>query len=399
MKFIKENKVVIILLFIVLIPLFTLFQEDKATNWNLSLKPEEKKPFGTFVFDTLMQSRFKNRYQNTNLTLYEIHLANSRSKTIIILSDYLDLPKEDVEEIIKNAKDGNRYIIAANNFNQTICEKFDFEYRNYGGINPFWNQTTADTLGFLIKIHDQNRSEIDSVKVEFGVVNSYFVKTKTNSKTLLSSYSDPIAIENPYNNGSVTICTSPYFFTNYVLLNNNCWKLADRLLLNTDTQELYFARKYLINEKNQASIFKNILYNNALRYMLYLSLCLILIFMIFSAKRKQRIIPIIKQHKNNSLEFIKLIGRLYFLKKNHSDVCIKKFHYLKDYLSRTYQINFNTEETQNLYQKISIKTGIPLEDVGNLFRKMEKISSTKVILNKTTLHELVEEMEKFYIKK
>ena len=104
MKFIKENKVVIILLFIVLIPLFTLFQEDKATNWNLSLKPEEKKPFGTFVFDTLMQSRFKNRYQSTNLTLYEIHLANSRSKTIIILSDYLDLPKEDVEEIIKNAK-------------------------------------------------------------------------------------------------------------------------------------------------------------------------------------------------------------------------------------------------------------------------------------------------------
>jgi hypothetical protein len=116
--------------------------------------------------------------------------------------------------------------------------------------------------------------------------------------------------------------------------------------------------------------------------------------MIFSAKRKQRIIPIIKQHKNNSLEFIKLIGRLYFLKKNHTDVCIKKFHYLKDYLSRTYQINFNTEETQNLYQKISIKTGIPLDEVVNLFRKMEKISSTKVILNKTTLHELVEEMEK-----
>ncbi|MEI6346308.1 MAG: DUF4350 domain-containing protein [Bacteroidota bacterium] len=399
MKFLKENKIVIILLLVASLPLFSIFQQSSKSDWKLSLKPEDKKPFGTFVFDSLMRNHFKNEYQNSRNTLYEIHLNSNKSKTIIILSDYLNLPKADIEDIKKNANNGNKYIFAFNNTNEDFSKEFEIDNRNYQTVNPFWNSLSEDSVFFKLSIIDENSKTVDSLKIEDGILNSYFIKTKENSKVLLSSESEPIAIKISYGSGSITICLSPYLFTNYFLLNKNCWKATNHLLTDINTSEIYFASKYLINDKNNSSIFKNLLYNNALKSMFYFSIILILVFIIFSAKRKQRIIPIINQHKNNSLKFIKLIGRLYFLKKNHTDLGIKKFNYLKDYLSRTYQINFNTEDREWLFQVISIKTGIEKKSVRQLFVKMEKLATSKASINEKMLHQLIEEMEQYYIKK
>ncbi|WP_321538614.1 hypothetical protein [Flavobacterium piscinae] len=81
-----------------------------------------------------------------------------------------------------------------------------------------------------------------------------------------------------------------------------------------------------------------------------------IIFMIFNAKRKQRIIPIIKPLENTTVDFTKTIGNLYFQEGNHDTIMEKKIIYFLEKLRQDYLIN-----TQNLdedfIKKVHQKTG------------------------------------------
>jgi hypothetical protein len=46
--------------------------------------------------------------------------------------------------------------------------------------------------------------------------------------------------------------------------------------------------------------------------------------MVFEAKRRQRIIPIIDVPQNTSVIFVKTIGQLYFNKKEHLTIAQRK---------------------------------------------------------------------------
>lgn len=65
----------------------------------------------------------------------------------------------------------------------------------------------------------------------------------------------------------------------------------------------------------QQSPFRYLLAHQPLRWALYLTMITIILFMIFTAKRRQRAIPVIQEPANKSLEFTELIGTLYFQKK------------------------------------------------------------------------------------
>ena len=61
--------------------------------------------------------------------------------------------------------------------------------------------------------------------------------------------------------------------------------------------------------------------------------------MIFTARRKQRAIPVIREPENKSLEFAELIGTLYYQKKDHADLVRKKYLYFAEELRREMQVD------------------------------------------------------------
>ena len=89
----------------------------------------------------------------------------------------------------------------------------------------------------------------------------------------------------------------------------------------------------------QQSPFRYFLAHEPLRWALYLTMITIILFMIFTAKRRQRVIPVIHEPANKSLEFTELIGTLYFQKKDHADLVRKKFSYLAEELRREIQVD------------------------------------------------------------
>ena len=96
----------------------------------------------------------------------------------------------------------------------------------------------------------------------------------------------------------------------------------------------------------------------------------ILLFMIFTARRRQRVIPVIREPENKSLEFTELIGTLYYQKKDHADLVHKKFIYFAEELRREIQVDIEeVADDERSFRRIAQKTGMDAEEIGTLSAK------------------------------
>lgn len=96
--------------------------------------------------------------------------------------------------------------------------------------------------------------------------------------------------------------------------------------------------------------------------------------MIFTARRRQRAIPVMHEPENKSLEFTKLIGTLYHQKHNHADLVHKKFLYFAEILRREIQVDVEeVAEDERSFMRIASKTGMDVEDIRKFIRELRPV--------------------------
>jgi hypothetical protein len=136
-----------------------------------------------------------------------------------------------------------------------------------------------------------------------------------------------------------------------------------------------------------------ILSNEPLRWAYYLAILSILLFMIFEAKRKQRIIPIIKPLANTTLEFISTIANLYLQKKDYKNIAEKKIVYFLDSIKTNYLLDL-FHPSESLINALARKSGNEEEKVVALFKQIESIQN-KTSITESELLTLSTSIEKF----
>ena len=132
-----------------------------------------------------------------------------------------------------------------------------------------------------------------------------------------------------YGKGQLLLHTTPIAFSNFHLLREQNVEYAGRVFShlvegpiywdNYSNVSLALARRmndlaYYNPYKtfNDEGPLQYILSQPALAWTWYLGLTLALLYLLFRAKRKQRVIPVLEPNHNTSLEFISTIGRLVF---------------------------------------------------------------------------------------
>jgi hypothetical protein len=103
----------------------------------------------------------------------------------------------------------------------------------------------------------------------------------------------------------------------------------------------------------------------ALKWAWYLFLIGMVIFMIFNAKRRQRVIPIIKPLPNTTVDFTKTIGNLYYQEGNHQNLIDKKIIYFLERVRNEYLIDTAVLD-ENFIKKLHAKTGKDIKDIEHL---------------------------------
>jgi len=192
---------------------------------------------------------------------------------------------------------------------------------------------------------------------------------------------NPLAVRAFIGRGELIIVSNPLMFTNYGILDRQNASYAFRLLNYLDDLPISRVEAYGYHTDAPLTPMRYILSVAPLRWALYTTIALIIFFMIFTARRRQRIIPVVVTPPNRTLAFMQLISNLYCQKHDNAEILRMKYTYfcstVKNQTSVDLQtLHYDLSATSNPQnhtgidsydiQRLAEKTGLPPSDLENL---------------------------------
>ncbi len=372
----RSLKIYIFLLLLVLVGIIYVdATQPKPINWTPSYALNDKIPFGLYVFGEESETLFKNQKINRfNQTPYEYFYPKydyeDSTYTIkgdfLFVNDIMNLDKTSVDELFYYVSRGNNAFISATTFSQSLKDSLHFDTE----ISDFPFDSIALTVNNTIlkpKNYYYNKQIND---VSFTLSDSTYAEI-LGHQTINKKEQKPNFIKIPYVNGNFYLHTQPVAFTNYYMLKKQNSNYTAQICSYINDPIIHWNANYYTGSKSSSSPMRYILSQPALKWAWWLSLISILIFMIFNAKRKQRIIPIVEPEKNTTIEFAKTIGNLYYLEGNHYNLMEKKIVYFLDKVRNEYLVDtFNLDET--FINRLHQKSNRPKEEITKIVVAIKK---------------------------
>lgn len=361
-----NRKVIIfgILLFLFMVAVIVAdASKPKPVNWKPDYTAQGKVPFGLYVFDKEMPALFKyqkiNRFALSPYQYLEPKFNYDTNKytvagTFINIDEANRIDTESVKELLFFAGQGNTVFLSMKDFHKKILDTLKVKV-----TAGYYNK---DSIALTLTDRLPGRHMFAE-----GVSFSHFDAIDT-LKTTVLGYNEIDTIKHAnfikvaFGMGTFILHTQPEVFTNIHLLKDNHHEYAQAVANYIPQSDIYWHVKQYNDTALQQSQLRYIVSQPGLKWAYYISLTGILIFILFNAKRRQRIIPVISPLQNTTVDFTKTIGNLYFMEGDHHTITDKKIIYFlekirKDYMIETGQLDKDFEE------KLHLKTGTPLQDV------------------------------------
>lgn len=342
----------------------------KPVDWSPSYILRDKIPFGLYVFDQESKTIFKERkVQKVRTSAYEFldqnydysqDVDNYKIKgTLFNVCDAYVIDDESTNEMFYFVSHGNNAFLSVQQlpkiFTDSLNIKLDTDFDFKSQIDCW---LANPNLG---------NQKYDLSK---GGKNTYFSSIDTLTTTILGYQSGKDNkrvnfIKVPYKKGNFYIHLQPVAFTNYHLLKDNHYQYTEKVLSYLPKGNVYWFVKQQEGVTESGSPMRYILSQPALKYAWYLFLIGMVVFMIFNAKRRQRVIPIIKPLPNTTVDFTKTIGNLYYQEGNHQNLIDKKIIYFLERVRNEYLIDTAVLD-ENFIKKLHAKTGKEIKDIEHL---------------------------------
>jgi hypothetical protein len=341
-------------------------KKPKPIDWTPTYSLKDKIPLGMYVFDHEMGSFFKNqKVEKMNISPYEYFynqynydtLVNTYKVkgTFLSISEYSDIDNESIGEICNFVSHGNSAFISSKEIPKSLLDslklKMNSEYKLKDSI---YNWVANKNLG------------TQKYKIIENVSDNYFSKIDTTKTTVLGYQSGDSTRVNfvkvPWVDGYFYLHTQPAAFTNFHLLKANHHEYAQKVLSYIPKGDIFWHVKDQTGEVISDSPLRYIFSQPALTWAYYIAICGMLFFILFNAKRKQRIVPIIEPLRNSTIDFTKTIGNLYFQEGNHDNVIDKKIIYFLEKIRNEYLLD-TTKLDDDFIKKLHQKSGKELIDI------------------------------------
>lgn len=365
-----------------------------------SFSSKDKKAGGAYVAFKTLPELFANHSVQVVTKPFATTYAKEAElrytgNAYILVADELFTTERDVESMIEYVSQGNSLFIAVNTMDPLLAKKLHF--------------TVVDGQNFQQKSLNKAQSYRDlQVPVDTGfsyngmISDSYFSGIDSTYTTVLgTNYKNkPNFIRIQQTNGFVYLLLNPYTFSNYFLLQkNNIAALETQLsYLPDDAINIYWDDFYNNQHSAQAGDFSEwqvLMRYPAMRWALWLAVALLLLYVLFEGKRRQRIIPDKPPLANTSLEFVDAIGQLYYQQHNNYNLAHKMIVHLLEYIRTHLYLNTNHLNGQFI-EALSKKAAMPETEVQQLFEMIHQIQLAGQISDEQ-LQEFYKRIQYFYL--
>lgn len=366
----KNIKIYIaVLVFILTLILIIDRDQPKPIDWRPTYSVNDKIPYGLYVFDKEINGFFKNHKVERISTLTPYEYLDSKydedtlvqdykiKGTFINISESNTIDEQSIKEICYFVSHGNNAFLSMRTFPQFLLDSLKID------VNSDYLPTGSASVWLANKKTNSKKYNLPQT------IEDYFSKIDTSNTTVLGYQGNKKKhinyIKVPYKNGYFYLHTQPIAFTNFNLLKADHYQYAESVLSYLPKGTIFWYTKGQNNEAISDSPLRYIISQPALKWAWYFFLFGMLVFIIFNAKRKQRVVPILKPLQNLTVDFTKTIGNLYYQEGDHKNIIDKKIIYFLEKIRTEYLID--TAKLDDIFiQKLHHKTGKSKTDIQEL---------------------------------
>lgn len=391
------------------------FKWDRYTDF----RHNDDEPFGCQLFDSIAAATLPNGYTVAKGEIDDVldTIGGGRSLLLMELADSIDI--DFAHRLDSFVRSGNKLMI--------VDHWFKSKYVIWGAMHLFQVDIFEEQMlrGSILNHSDmatlQMRDEASGqIDVSYAVASSFIsymcdsfevtstiqvpetidgadyfdgtaigpVENYSHGDTVEYVVTDFVASDSVGNvlsakckvgKGEVHIVATPLLFTNYGALDKEISRylsfqlsqISDYPVVRVEIPEYDYSES-----ENKVSPLYYMLGQPPLRWALYVLLAAVLLFMFFTARRRQRIIPPDNRPVNRNLQFVEMLGLLYYQRHDNRDMLSKKYTYFKEELRRRLMLDFgNEDEDAANVLKLAQATGMAEEELAGVIRSLRMNTS------------------------
>ncbi|MBI5916114.1 MAG: DUF4350 domain-containing protein [Bacteroidetes bacterium] len=401
-----------ILLLVLVLLLFG--SSGKYVSWWEHYRPDSKDPYGTYLVRNLLETY----HPGQDFEVLEDSLGGKLdSGSFVFIGSYFFIDSAGLDELLRFVERGNRALIAAPYIPEQLLDSLGqgqclnsstYEDSIYLTETKFYLEDTLATLNFQ---HPglQDEKGYPYRFLFFNAPQNY--EWNYLPPRFFCDYQAVFAslgqINGEHTNFAKATCgrgefylhTTPLAFTNLHLIGERGLDYAGKVFSHLPAGKIYWDEREpgLANPSGSArqpSPLKYILSQPPLAWVWYLLLGLAVLYLIFRAKRRQRVIPVLEHNSNTSLEFIGTIGRLFFIQNNHKQLAQQKMRLFLNFVRERYHVP--TKELNEAFAKnLATRSDVP-EDVVSRILLLHRNIDNSGFLSENTLVDFHRQVERFY---
>ncbi|MBC6696611.1 DUF4350 domain-containing protein [Hymenobacter puniceus] len=298
--------------------------------------------------------------------------------TYVFVDDNFTLSSSDCRSLLRHVARGNDVFIAAEQFDAHFADTLGFRSTPFVQ-RPRLKKATPEAL-----LNDSVQLQFTNAKLARQTRRPHFRLPALGASYRLLPDSGmratqlaadtagrAVLVRVPHGRGHLYLCTVPLAFTNYFVLQPATGNFAFAALSYLPTGRPVWWDEYQKQGRlEEQSLLRVLLAHDALRWALYLSLVGALLFVGVEARRRQRIIPVLRPLPNTTLLFTRTVASLYRQGNSHALIAEKKIQLFLEHLRTRFHepgLDLNDEAAR---ERLAQKSGLPRAEVDALVRRI-----------------------------
>jgi len=381
-------------------------KSKRRLDERITLRKQDKIPYGTYVAYQNLASLFPGAsiYTSRHEPGYWDSLSTYDSKqAFIAVTDGFAANEYEMRRLITFAEHGNDVFISARYLSAAADDIL-------GCISSAYNLSFVSVEDLKVKMHisltDPPFGKNGKYNYPGKTFSSYFSSIDSTTTDILGYDEEgrPDFIHLRAGKGHFYLHLEPLAFSNYFLLHKNNIGYYEKALsviqpgVHKVVWDEYYRYKRSNNERNEKKkSWLSVLFRYpALKAALLTAIFTLLLYMLMEMRRKQRYIPVITRPGNDSLDFVRTIGRLYYDKGDHKNLSRKMAAYFLEHVRNKYKLQ--TGDLDNGFVKnLQYKSGAEEAGIRGIVSFIRNLDDAPAI-NHRQLTDFHKQLESFYKK-
>jgi len=398
----QQTAIIIIVVLLVLIAaVWAINYFGSGTIWAKFYRSDGKEPYDLHVFHELIRAQYTDGNVHALTENFDQNWipVSDEATDYLFIGRALLLPDHEVDSLLNIVARGNEAFIIAKYVSPYLTENL------IGRFDLYTDYESKPETEISIRMNEsdqifsfENLSRYGKTSHNWNYLAGVEFIEQTIPGYVLGVMEDSLAIcmAIPYGKGHFYLHTVPESFGNVHAIYEEKLAYFESFFGYLKGEQLYLDQHRYQGNYGQRSFqfaqegpFEYILSQQSLRWAWYLLLTLAIIYILFLLKRKQRMVPIIDPHANSSLEFVQVIGRLYFQQQDHLNLGETKMKLFLADVKRRFRIPA-THIDDKFYEMVAKKSNLHKKQVSDIFVAYKQLQRAPTAENLIMLNSKLE---------